>query len=567
MKKGPAAFVILVSLLFSVFAFSVWFPSQIHKQYQIVKSKNQRENLLKKLMQPSEGRFELSQELLNDIKEKRGIPSSQGSDPLSDLVKRLDQFDEDYNLASEDILERKFHGFFGEGISPLDSEIFSVPQGLSETVQFWVKIFGEYDQNHVIFYDNQDVGLVYSVLDFSELGSDMDSAGKSIQQQMIAEEKDRVQRMIKTVTAFLQRKDVKQSDFDKLSPEEKRLFGLLQTRTKGAADPRMLLQTLSYRNGFSHRIRRALVLSGKYLPQMQKIFEQKGLPVELTMLPFIESAFNLKAYSSAGAAGVWQFILATGKRYLRIDDYVDERYDPILATYAAASHLSYEYKFLKSWPLTVNAYNTGPGRMLDAQKSFGNDIAKIIRQYKGSGYGFDSRNYYPEFLAMLHVYRNREHYFAEVQPLPLESYDYVVMPATTDLKELLRLAGTDTSRIFDLNLALRPEVLSGQRALPKGYLLKVPPKQKEDILYAAKELYADRLYASYHVVDRGEDLAQVAQKYDVSMEDLAKLNQILPGNRLKRGEVLRLPVEEFDTDLAFIRDGERQDLKVSEEDE
>lgn len=551
MKKGPAALVVLVSLLFSVFVFSVWFPNRIEEQYQSVQSEDQREQALKKLAQQSQDRFALSEDLLKVIKEKRGATPSEGSDQLSDLIKKLDRFDEEYNLASEAILEQKFHGFFKEHTLPLEGEIFSVSQDLSETVQFWVKLFGEYDQNHVIFYDNEDVSLVYSVLDFSALG-DADSAGTSIQQQMIAEEKERLQKMIRTVTTFLQRKDVKQDDFDKLSVEEKRLFGLLQTKARDVkTGPQTLLQNLSYRNGFSHRIRRALVFSGKYLPQMQKIFEQKGLPTELTVLPFIESAFDLKAYSSAGAAGVWQFIASTGGRYLRIDDYVDERYDPILATYAAASHLSHEYNLLKSWPLAVNAYNTGLGRMLDAQKSFGNDIAKIIKHYDGAGYGFDSRNYYPEFLAMLHVYKNREHYFGEVHPLALEPYDYVVMPATTNLKELLRLAGTDAAQIFDLNLALRSEVLSGDKTLPKGYLLKIPPKQKENVLYAAKELYADRLYASYHVVDRGEDLAGVAQKYDVSLEDLAKLNQILPGDRLKRGEVLKLPVEGFDTELAF----------------
>ena len=83
------------------------------------------------------------------------------------------------------------------------------------------------------------------------------------------------------------------------------------------------------------------------MSEMRRIFKERGVPVQLTMIPFIESAFNLKAYSHAGAAGIWQFIEATGKRYLRIDEFVDERYDPILAAYAAATHLTNEYKFLK----------------------------------------------------------------------------------------------------------------------------------------------------------------------------------------------------------------------------
>ena len=92
------------------------------------------------------------------------------------------------------------------------------------------------------------------------------------------------------------------------------------------------------------------------------MLKRHGVPEEIAALPHVESSFNPEAYSKVGAAGLWQFMPSTAKRFMRVDGIVDERLDPYSATEAAANLMLYNYRLLGSWPLTVTAYNHGPGR-------------------------------------------------------------------------------------------------------------------------------------------------------------------------------------------------------------
>src|SRR5262245_20063059 len=135
---------------------------------------------------------------------------------------------------------------------------------------------------------------------------------------------------------------------------------------------------------------------------METIFEREGLPVALTRLPLVESCFNVRAYSKVGAAGIWQFMPSTGRYYLRIDNAVDERRDPVTATVAAATHLKGNYEVLHSWPLAITAYNYCRAGMANAVSTVGSsDIVDIIQHYHGPAFKFASRNFYAEFLAAL----------------------------------------------------------------------------------------------------------------------------------------------------------------------
>jgi membrane-bound lytic murein transglycosylase D len=317
---------------------------------------------------------------------------------------------------------------------------------------------------------------------------------------------------------------------------------LLQHKETVSLEKDDLLQSLKARNGFAHRFKSALVNSGRYMEDFRKIFRERGVPEDLTVIPFFESAFVTEANSHAGAVGVWQFIEDTGKRYLRIDEFVDERRDPILAAYAAATHLKKEYGLLKSWPLTINAYNTGPGRMKDAQEQLEtNDIATIIKKYKGSGYGFDSRNYYPEFLAALTVYSNREHYFGQVETLPPEPYEYIATPSPVNLVDLAKMADMDLTTLLNLNVALNDDVAQGNRDLPRGYLLKIPPETKQSVLFALQDIHQELMLATHYVVKNGDTLPEIAAMYEVPVEALAFTNDLLPKQTPQAGQILRLP--------------------------
>jgi hypothetical protein len=102
-----------------------------------------------------------------------------------------------------------------------------------------------------------------------------------------------------------------------------------------------------------------LKIAGRYMTPMQRIFRDEGLPVELAYLPLVESSFNVRARSSVGAVGMWQFMPETGRKFMRVDTAVDERRDPMRSTRAAARLLKENYRILGNWPLVITAYNHG----------------------------------------------------------------------------------------------------------------------------------------------------------------------------------------------------------------
>ena len=150
----------------------------------------------------------------------------------------------------------------------------------------------------------------------------------------------------------------------------------------------------------------ALLLELSRLLVIWKIFRQVGVPSVITRLAFVESMFNYKARSRAGAVGVWQFMPKTGKQFLVINRHIDERKSIYKSTRAAAKLLLINYRYLGSWPLAITAYNHGMGSMSKAVKKIGSSrIEDIIANYKGRSFGFASKNFYAEFLAAANIYK------------------------------------------------------------------------------------------------------------------------------------------------------------------
>src|SRR5436190_2077228 len=112
------------------------------------------------------------------------------------------------------------------------------------------------------------------------------------------------------------------------------------------------------------------------------------IPAEIALLPLVESSFENRALSNAGAAGIWQFTRGTGRLYLNVNRRLDERLDPLKATRAAARLLHDNYNALESWPLAITAYNHGRAGIQRAQSEAGSEIAKIIEQYRGPAFGY-----------------------------------------------------------------------------------------------------------------------------------------------------------------------------------
>ncbi len=438
------------------------------------------------------------------------------------------------------------------------------PPELRTQVEFWKDVFARYSVYEVVIHDAWELDRVYSTLDFSsardELSNDVLPAYVQIR---VDQEKER----IRSLLLRLHQAGGKPEPWN----EEERRIAALFARDPDpqkfllAADP----TRIRAQRGLRERFREGLRVSRRYLPEMEAIFRAHGVPVEITRLPLVESAFNVRAYSKAGAAGIWQFIPSTGRRFLRIDNAVDERRDPIEATRAAAAFLKENYARLGTWPLAITAYNHGPAGVERAVQTVGTrDLVQIVRRYRGPSFGFASRNFYAEFLAALEVDREHERYFGRIpfeQPRPAEQ---VTLRRSTPFSVLARAAGLDPSELAEWNLALTPAVVAGRLPVPAGYRLKMPPTQVAAFAqrYAAWErsqatiakvargsspgsgavarLERKRVVASRprkHRVQRGQTLISIARRYGTSPERIRKENGLRKGKPLQAGQVLLIP--------------------------
>jgi membrane-bound lytic murein transglycosylase D len=187
----------------------------------------------------------------------------------------------------------------------------------------------------------------------------------------------------------------------------------------------------------------------------------------------VESSFDVTAYSKAGAAGIWQFTRATGKKFLTVNKRVDERRDPIRASEAAAKLLKQNYKRLGDWPMAVTAYNHGTAGVLRAKQEMGTYEA-VFENYEGTRFGFASRNFYSEFLAARHVAKNHIQYFKDTGVNRSSETREVLTKGQTSLAALSRQYEVDLETLRALNPSLGQPVFKGKRQVPKGYMLRLP---------------------------------------------------------------------------------------------
>ena len=270
---------------------------------------------------------------------------------------------------------------------------FGVPEGLKTEVEFWKKIYSTYTSDQAVLHDPENLGKVYKVISLPHCGDPPTKECMKSREDAI--------------------KSAKSELMEKLDPS-------------GTKDIVMRAQV-----GQRDKFLSGIVSSERYLAEIESVFKEYGIPLEITRLPFVESMFNNKAYSRSGAAGIWQLMRGTAKVLgLKVGKGIDERYDPAKATNAAAKHLKRDFNRLGKWELAINAYNVGPSRIADAVRQLGTqNIVRIINNYQHSAYGFAARNFYPCFLAALSVYENRQMYFKELYPLAAESASAKAGPA------------------------------------------------------------------------------------------------------------------------------------------
>ena len=325
-----------------------------------------------------------------------------------------------------------------------------------------------------------------------------------------------------------------------------------------------------YSGRLRHSVSYMLGASNFYMPIFEEALETYGLPLELKYLPVIESALNPTAVSRVGATGLWQFMLATGKRYgLEVNTLVDERRDPIKASYAAANYLSDLYKVFGDWNLVIAAYNCGPDQ-----------INKAIHRSKGSKdywqiYPYlpkETRGYVPAFIAANYIMT----YYCEHNICPMTTRlpaktDTVMVGRNVHLEQIASVCNIDIEQLRTLNPAYRRDIVPGATKLSA---VRLPQTEVgkfidlEDSIYAynAEVLFSKRATVEVNddvptytrkssskrsrkkarssrgrsvTVKSGQTLSEIAKRNGTTVAKLRRLNGI-KGSNIRAGKKLRV---------------------------
>lgn len=294
-----------------------------------------------------------------------------------------------------------------------------------------------------------------------------------------------------------------------------------------------------YSTKFKKRFIEYLSRARRYLEKMADIFMEKNLPQDLVFLPLIESGFKLNAYSPKKAAGLWQFVPDTAKKFgLKIDRWVDERRDPIKSTIAAAEYLSNLYEMFSSWNLALAAYNAGEGKILKALKRAKSNDFWELRNTKYISK--ETKNYVPSYIAATAIALEPERFGFEkvAYHSPLE-YDEVVIYSPMNLATVAEFTGSDVAEIKELNPELRrgctpPNVST--------YTLKIPVGTKEiflsNLANAKKE---DTPCVESYTVKKGDTVGKIARRFGVPTQEIIELNALGKKALITAGSKILVP--------------------------
>ena len=302
---------------------------------------------------------------------------------------------------------------------------------------------------------------------------------------------------------------------------------------------------------------RWLSRSTRYLPMMKEILRKEGLPDELVYVAMIESGFQLHARSWANAVGPWQFMSATGRRYsLRIDQWVDERKDPVKATMAAAMYLKDLYgMFNNDWYLAAAGYNAGENKIFRAIDKY--DTSDFWELSKGSYLKRETKEYVPKLLAAAIIAKDPARYgFTEIASVPVVEYDTVILPGRTDLELVARLTGTTFQSIKELNPALRhwctpPNYPDYELRIPKGTKSRF---EQQIAAIPVDQRFSEKTLYSHYKATKKDNLKQLARRFGTTSAELAELNGLGSKDRVA-GRTLIVPVKQS---VNFEKEGRRR---------
>ncbi len=318
---------------------------------------------------------------------------------------------------------------------------------------------------------------------------------------------------------------------------------------------------------------RLMAISEYYFPLFEDALAKQNVPLEIKYLAVVESALNPKAVSRVGATGLWQFMYQTGKQYnLNIDSYVDDRSDPLKASEAAAQYMTNMYKIFGDWDLVLASYNSGPGNVAKAiRRSGGQQNFWNIRKYLPQ----ETQGYVPAFLATMYIYEyHKEHGIVPNRAVVKHfATDTIMIQKQISFKQLADLLDIPIAQLQMLNPQFKLNVVPAY--FDNKHFLRLPLDKiavftsNEDKIYAYVQHELDQRErpfsrfqtalasrdsiergesytvsrTKFHKVKRGDNLSEIADRYDVSMSDIKKWNK-LKSNKAPLGRKLKIITSE-----------------------
>jgi len=360
---------------------------------------------------------------------------------------------------------------------------FPCPDELLSRIHFWIGVYAKFGDEQVLFHDARHPSRLYSILETDascQRGKDPD---------VIAKEKDRLKNLILTIAWKLKEGN---SSFDS---EEQHILNVFSEKTPELL-PELLVEAsdnIRCQEGNRNRFLEGMKKYQLYRDLIVAVLKSRGLSEDLQYLPFVESAYDLTAYSRLGAAGLWQIMPKTARVLgLKLNASIDERFDPEASTKAAARYLQNAYQELEKTaiqltsnltpgtlgPFVITSYNYGTAGVRRAMKQQGTDFVNVLYQYEGKRFKTAVQNFYASFLAARHVATNATKYFGKIEAPSVKVHEIIPLKRSTFVEKLVDQLKIPMAEMRELNPSLSQKVWKGGRPIPKDFLLKLPPKKE-----------------------------------------------------------------------------------------
>lgn len=399
-----------------------------------------------------------------------------------------DVFDNKYINLEEKLLKRTLKSKFSHATSALEEktiqyilkdtekkvfEDFKIPKYFETSVQFWFSIYTQFSSKQVVIHDKEDLDIIYNIIDFSEIhNSSINKYAKAkLQSQLSLEYTKKLKKILKKFSKTLK----------KLSDEEKGILAAIKRSKKIPKSWKKrnyffkkLAQNIRTQTGQRDMIYKGMLRAKPYFDYLYKTIESFKIPRELLAITFLESSFNPKAYSKVGAAGAWQFMPYISSLFMpKRNKYIDYRLNIIISSISAFHLLKQNKMVLRSWDMAVTAYNSGTKHLIKAKKKFKKvkhlNLEYILEHYNHAHLGFASKNFYAEFLALVHVLAYKEVIY------PLKGFqDSKTRFNTDNLNIFISKCTTRPTRIFKLLEKSSPNFkeLNAQFRYPKRKVIR-----------------------------------------------------------------------------------------------